>query len=266
MQPIESHRQLDEPLHSSVRRDHGVGIARPGATTHFPPPPMAAQSDDIFALLDAEESQQPAPAPNAYASASASSSQAPLNDIDNALSDEVFSKFDPSYRPPSPSNTGFSREQAAMHMRLALTQSSDQSQQELTIPRPDNPALQEGVYAPTTEAALASIFDPSGRIESNTEEEEAQERGVAVVKKITRWFGASNYMNDVYGEGSLLRETIEEVLKPQEKGPGEEEKRERAIRRLESLWNHLSNTPPEKVVPQGAGGQGADWVNAWLKG
>lgn len=238
-QPIGSYTELDEPLHASVR---AASTSLPHADRTYAAPPAAplAATDDIFALLDDE-------------------AQASTSQPSNSLSDVVFSHFDPHYRPPSPSHPSFSRDQATLHLQLAEAQASEQGRQELLVPRPDNPALQEGVYAPTAEAALQSIFD--GRVESSdVKETEEGERGHEVVRKITRWFGASTYLDDVYGQAPLLRETIEEATKPKAENADAEEKRARAIRRLESLWNHLSNTPP---APEAA--RSSDWVDGWLR-
>ncbi len=181
-------------------------------------------------------------------------------DPTSALSSEVLSRFDAAYRAPSPSNSGFSREQAAMHLSLAEAQASEQGRQELAVPRPDNSSAQEGVYAPTAEAALASILD--GRPESSDVMETQthdQERGIAVVRKITRYFGASTYLDDVYGQSPLLRETIEQATQPADDAKSEQN-RQKAIRRLESLWSHLTNTPPQ---PESS--RGSDWVDSWLR-
>ncbi|SPO25225.1 uncharacterized protein UTRI_02661_B [Ustilago trichophora] len=256
-QPIHSYSQLDSPLHASVRSDyhHQPAIARPSAPANAAP---LAQTQDIFALLD-EEGQTSAPTTVAPMSVASTSTTRLPGDLgpNQDLSHEVLSKFDPIYRRPSPTNSGFSREQATLHLQLAEAQASEQGRQELAVPRPDNPALEEGVYARTAEDALRSIFD--GREESNEVKEEKErlqgDRGKEVVRKITRWFAGSSYIQDVYGLPPLLRETIEVV----EKDGADEEKREKAIRRLESLWGHLSNTNPQSHS------QGSDWVDGWLR-
>ncbi|SPO32104.1 uncharacterized protein UTRI_02661 [Ustilago trichophora] len=265
VQPIHSYSQLDDPLHASVRSDHPHHLQQqpqPTVARSYAPANTVplAQTQDIFALLD-EEGQSSAPSSVAPMSvASTSTARLPNAQGQNQdLSDQVLSNFDPTYRPPSPTNSGFSREQATLHLQLAEAQASEQGRQELAVPRPDNSALEEGVYARTAEDALKSIFD--GRMESSeVEEEKGKEgekgdRGKEVVRKIIRWFAGSSYVQDVYGLPPLLRETIEVV----EKDSGDEEKRERAIRRLESLWGHLSNTKPQSQS------QGSDWVDGWLR-
>ena len=247
--PLDSYAELDAPFHASVRSDHAVN---PASTSRAPAPPVAAplaQTDDIFALLDAEErTSAPAPAP----SYTAAQPQPQPQSQDSELAENVLSRFDNAYRAPSPSNSGFSREQAALHLSLAEAQASEQGRQELAVPRPDNPASREGVYAATAADALKSVFD--GRDESTDVTEQAQggETGPAVVRKITRWFAASSYLDDVYGLPPLLRETIDEAVRDD----ASEEKRQKAIRRLESLWHHLSNTKPQP---------GSDWVDGWLR-
>ncbi|TKY87681.1 hypothetical protein EX895_003262 [Sporisorium graminicola] len=242
---LHSYTELDMPLYASVRNDHArsnpVRHTIPVQQEQAPPAVSAlAQTDDIFALLDAEQ-QSPQPEPASSHTADA----------------DPISQFDPHYRPPSPSHASFTREQAALHLALSETQSSVQAQRDLLIPRPDNPATREGVYAPTAEAALASIFDSTGREEStDVTETEVQSRGREVVRKITRYFGATSYVDDVYGESPVLRETIEEVVKKDTT----EENRLKAVRRLESLWGHLSNTKP----PSEGTTRGADWVDSWL--
>jgi hypothetical protein len=251
---IHSYTELDSPLHASVRKAYAesstsAGQAqRPSRLGSFPATAAPlAQSDDIFALLDAEEQASSQPNRNIPAMP---------QDPTSALSSEVLSRFDAAYRAPSPSNSGFSREQAAMHLSLA----EEQGRQELAVPRPDNSSAQEGVYAPTAEAALASILD--GRPESSDVMETQthdQERGIAVVRKITRYFGASTYLDDVYGQSPLLRETIEQATQPADDAKSEQN-RQKAIRRLESLWSHLTNTPPQ---PESS--RGSDWVDSWLR-
>ncbi|CBQ70914.1 conserved hypothetical protein [Sporisorium reilianum SRZ2] len=233
---VHSYTELDEPLHASVRNDHAYSHAQ------RPPPaasPLAAQSNDIFALLDAEQTpDDPEPSlPTA------------------AATDPNISHFDEHYRPPSPSHPSFTREQAALHLALADEHASLHGRQELLIPRPDNPALREGVYAPTPQQALEGILGASGRQESSEETEtEVHERGREVVRKITRFFGATSYVDDVYGVSPVLRETIEEVVRRDTS----DENRAKAVRRLESLWGHLSGTRPE------AEERGAGWVDSWL--
>ncbi|GAC98890.1 hypothetical protein PHSY_006485 [Pseudozyma hubeiensis SY62] len=239
MRSFDTYTQLDAPLHESVRNDHSHITNDTTAPRQLPHPPAnasLAQSDDIFSLLDAE-SQSSAP-----------------SQPEASLSSAVLSNFSSTYRPPSPSHPSFSREQAALHLSLAEAQSSTQSQRDLVIPRPDNPSTLEGVYAPTPEAALSSIFATTGRDESTdvTETESIDDRGRTVIKKITKHFDASSYIDDVYGISPVLNETIEEVLKPDTTG----ENREKAVRRLESLWRHISNSGPQN--------QGADWVDGWL--
>ncbi|KAJ1028230.1 hypothetical protein NDA13_003674 [Ustilago tritici] len=241
--PIRSYTELDAPLHDSVRVSSTQAPPSQSWTYASPATALLAQTDDVFALLDAEDQLAP--------TSIASVSTAPQSE---ELSEQFLSQFDSLYRPPSPTYPSFSREQAKLHLQLAEAQASQQGKTELGIPRPDNPSLQEGVYAPTSEQALQSIFD--GRVESSdvTEKQDVSDRGEEIVRKITKYFGASSYLDDVYGERSVLRETIEVVKKEKD---GDREKRERAIRRLESLWGHLSNTPPHES-------KGKDWVDAWL--
>lgn len=248
--PVRSYTDLDEPMHASVRANSFQTPFAAQNRTYAPPAAAPlAQTDDVFALLDSEHHSDPSPA-------IASTSQTTIPKTDSDLPEKILSQFDPLYRPPSPTHSSFSREQATLHLQLAESQASQQGKAELAVPRPDNPALQEGVYAPTAEQALQSIFE--GRIESSdTREEEGGDRGEEIVRKITKWFGASSYLDDVYGESPVLRETIEVVRKEKE---GDKEKRERAIRRLESLWGHLSNTPPQQRDEK----RGADWVDGWL--
>lgn len=252
--PLHSYTELDEPLHTSVQNDHRLNHNVPSVihAQRVPPPAVAAplaQSDDIFALLDAEQQQAPHPETSAPTSAVPHTADTDAN--------ASISQFDTHYRPPSPTHPSFTREQAALHLALSETHLSDQSQQDLLLPLPDNPSLQEGVYAPTPEAALSSILNPSGRTEStDIAETQVQERGREVVKKITKYFGATSYIDDVYGVSPVLRETIEEVVKKD----NTEENRLKAVSRLESLWGHLSNTKPS----EGEAGRGAEWVDNWL--
>ena len=265
--PIGSFVELDAPLHSSVRRDHAQSTTAAVSTGHSNAPATAlraplAETEDIFALLDAEQPQK-----QQQPGAAKRNTIPPSQDPGTQSSHEVLSHFDSAYRAPSPSNTSFSRDQAAMHLALAEAQASEQGRQELAIPRPDDPASHEGVYAATAEEALKSIFERRAEPSNATEEtvEEQTDRGQEVVKKITSWFGTSSYLDDVYGSAPLLKETIEQVVRPKADQAGNtEENREKAIRRLESLWNHLSNTPPAPQPGDSMGNSG-DWVDSWLR-
>ena len=235
---VDTYTDLDAPLHASVRKDQSVAPAQASNASFVVAAPLV-QSDDIIALLDAEESHAQASAPTPT----------------TRLSETVLSQFSPRYRAPSPSHPSFTREQAALHLALAEAQASTQSQRDLVIPRPDNRAAQQGVYARTPQDALSSIFASTGRQESShvTESESVDDRGRAVIRKITRWFGASTYIDDVYGVSPVLKETIEEALKPD----NSQENRDKAVRRLESLWRHLSASEPQTDTR-------ANWVDGWL--
>ncbi|SNX83679.1 uncharacterized protein MEPE_02386 [Melanopsichium pennsylvanicum] len=280
--PIQSYTDFDSPLHEAVRQQHSpqyTSYANMGTTTAIAYQSASAAplalTDDIFALLDSE--QQPSEptftsdsnAPS-FAPSAESKSTLALTTNDSSLN-VVLSKFDPHYRSPSPSNEGFTREQATLHMQLAKAQASEQGRQELQMPRPDNPTLQEGVYAATALEALKSVFEGRGDSTRVTEEEEkSQDRSSDVVRKITKYFSASTYLDDVYGVCPLLRETIEEAIKPKveaddETSAAQEAKRQKAIQRLESLWNHLSNKQPASTTNTTSNAQGTEWVDSWLR-
>lgn len=246
---IASYTDLDAPLHNAVRGSHTHRI--PLATTGTQPLPPS----DIFALLDAEEESSAPPVET-------SSSRQP------GLSSTVLHNFDTHYTPPSPTNSGFSAEQAAMHLALAEAQAAEQGQQELLVPRPDNASAREGVYAPTAQDAFHSIFH--ARPESSTSHQQHQHLstdGETVVRNITRYFAPSTYLDDVYGLPPLLRETIDQATNID--GHSTEQNRQIAIRRLESLWNHITNTaPPSQPSPSASHhptAHSSQWVDAWLR-
>lgn len=117
-----------------------------------------------------------------------------------------------SWRPPSPSQgRSMSREQYEMHERLAKRQTGvlpDQPyrQAEAVAPPPDDAALNEGVYAPNPEQALASVWDAQQARAAHVQQYRANEktkpvsgasytkiRGQEVVDKLRGWLVREGY-------------------------------------------------------------------------
>lgn len=176
--------------------------------------------------------------------------------------------------PPLPDGPStISEEQHAMHIELARRQADETNPfraGERALPEADDPALREGVYAPTPEAALATVWDAQGaraervRAYRQTESEhDAQE----VIARLRGWTVRDGYVTEVYGLPPTLARTFGEAEQPRSDDPSTDERRARAIRRLEALYRHLSG--PEGAASLAAGraqGTGAaDVMEDWLK-
>lgn len=227
------------------------------APTHAPP--AAHVADDpardsalFFAALGAEEKEEaaaPAPAP-------------PIVPLTEA------------WRPPSPSQgTQMTREQYEMHVRLAEAQAGLAPEQpyrqaEAVEPPPDDPRLEEGVYAPSAELALQSVWDAqearASRVKTFRETTHGtlptsaytQHRGQAVVDRLRGWLVRDGYTDEVYGLPPLTQRTFgEATMEAQDQQS--EERRATAIRRLDALFKHLSTAQPEGGTP--------DDMEAWLQ-
>ncbi|SPO37246.1 uncharacterized protein PSFLO_02718 [Pseudozyma flocculosa] len=208
-------------------------------------------SSDFMDLLAADEAQE------SLEGASAAEFARPAWD---RTSDATLASLPTQWRPPSPSlpaHLCVTREQFEMHRAISAAQTDAEHalrQGEGIAPRADDREAREGVYAPTAEEALRSIWEG---------------RGGAVEKSVPN--------PDVYGLPPTLAETMRKAVadaSPEEAPAGNEEARKKAIQRLEALWGHLSNTRPSSTAQAGAvetaapapkSAGGADWMEAWLK-
>ncbi|WFD36722.1 hypothetical protein MCUN1_003609 [Malassezia cuniculi] len=166
-----------------------------------------------------------------------------------------------------------SEEQHAMHVALAERQARDDNPfvaGERYMPAADDPALKEGVYAPTPEEALASIWDAQGTRAQKVQEfrnTESEQDPNIVIERLKGWTVREGYVADVYGLPPTLAKTFGEAQQPKSDDPSTEERRERAIRRLNALYNHLSGPEGAKSLEESrAQGVGAATVmEEWLK-
>lgn len=223
-----------------------VGGARAPVVTRAPAPPEAqthvnAQDDasNILAALDAAERETKPEEPT------------PVSAMPGV-------RLTREWRPPSPSHgTELTEEQQAMHERLARLQTgvdTDQPyrQAEAYVPPADDAALGEGVYAPTPEQALASVWDAqetrAAHVAQFREYEKTKPvsgpsytrvRGQEVVDHLRGWLVRAGYTDDVYGLPPLVAKTFGEAT-TEATTELDEERRAKAIRRLDALYRHLS--------------------------
>ncbi|WFD00301.1 hypothetical protein MYAM1_003049 [Malassezia yamatoensis] len=163
-----------------------------------------------------------------------------------------------SWRPPSPSDgPTITEEQHRMHERLAkrqvgLDEQHSFRQAESYIPPADDATLNEGVYAATPQEALQSIWDAQNTREAHVRQFRADEatkpvsgpsytqiRGQEIVDKLRGWIVRQGYIEDVYGLPPLVAQTFGEAM-DEGKTEEQEERRAKAIRRLDALYRHLS--------------------------
>ncbi|PKI85544.1 hypothetical protein MVES_000100 [Malassezia vespertilionis] len=136
------------------------------------------------------------------------------------------------WRPPSPSGQPqMMHEQYAMHERLARLQAGIGEEQPYRIaekvqPPEDDAELHEGVYAPTTEQALASVWDTQAtreqRVEKYRENKNTrpvsdlnrytQVQGQAIVDKLRGWLVREGYTSEVYGLPPLATRIFGEAV------------------------------------------------------
>lgn len=117
-----------------------------------------------------------------------------------------------AWRPPSPSHGyAMTEEQYAMHERLAMLQTGVSNEQpyrqaEAIEPPADDAALGEGVYAPTPDKALASVWDAqstrAAHVQQFREDEKTKPvsgpsytkiRGQEIVDKLRGWLVREGY-------------------------------------------------------------------------
>lgn len=201
-------------------------------------PDLQADANNFLSALNAE-----APEPDAI-----DQPQAPVLNV--ALIDE--------WRPPSPSHGSvMSHEQYAMHERLAMLQTGVNTEQpyrqaEGIVPPADDAALSEGVYAPTPQAALANVWDAqqarAAHVQQFREDEKTKPisgpsytkiRGQEVVDKLRGWLVREGYTGEVYGLPPMVMRTFGEAT-AEANNEQDEERRAKAIRRLDALYRHLS--------------------------
>ncbi|PWN50051.1 hypothetical protein IE53DRAFT_380068 [Violaceomyces palustris] len=195
------------------------------------------------------------------------------------------------WRPPSPSmptEVCLTQEQYLLHRDLGLEQDDPEHawrRSEAILPSDgqgeEGGRSNRGVHAETPEKALESIFggaDPHPRAKSADDPPSIQpletnhpgmeqERGRELVRLLKNSLPFPTYVDDVYGLPPTLAETMRRAT--QDVQSEEQAKvREKAIRRLESLWGHLAGrrgvptTRDDKVKPSFS----ADLMEEWLKG
>ncbi|WFD03991.1 hypothetical protein MOBT1_002688 [Malassezia obtusa] len=181
-----------------------------------------------------------------------------------------------AWRPPSPSHGyAMTEEQYAMHERLAMLQTGVSNEQpyrqaEAIEPPADDAALGEGVYAPTPDKALASVWDAqstrAAHVQQFREDEKTKPvsgpsytkiRGQEIVDKLRGWLVREGYTEDVYGLPPLVTRTFGEATSDA-KNEQDEERRAKAIRRLDALYRHLS-------APARPAGSAGDVMESWLE-
>lgn len=160
-----------------------------------------------------------------------------------------------------------------MHVALAERQMAEDNPfcaGERTLPTADDPVLKEGVFAPTPQEALASVWDAQGTREQKVREfrgaEDTHDTQV-IIDRLKGWTVRDGYVTEVYGLPETLARTFGEAQQPRSDDPSTEERRERAIRRLNALYNHLNGPAGSKELENNrAQGIGADTVmEEWLK-
>lgn len=219
---------------------------------------LDADAQNFMAALDAEEA---VPAPEHEIAPIV-----PLIPPHTALTEQ--------WVPPDPRGPStISEEQHAMHVALAERQMAEDNPfcaGERTLPTADDPVLKEGVFAPTPQEALASVWDAQGTREQKVREfrgaEDTHDTQV-IIDRLKGWTVRDGYVTEVYGLPETLARTFGEAQQPRSDDPSTEERRERAIRRLNALYNHLNGPAGSKELENNrAQGIGADTVmEEWLK-
>ncbi|WFD44198.1 hypothetical protein MPSI1_002864 [Malassezia psittaci] len=216
-------------------------------STNLPANDLKSDSQNFFAALDKAETEQDTET-KLHARANLTSEFPLPNGI--SLTQE--------WRPPSPSDGPLiTQEQHVMHERLAKRQAGlDEGhsfrQAESYVPPADDAALNEGVYAATPQEALQSIWDAQTTREAHVRRFRAEEatkpvsgpnytqvRGQEIVDKLRGWIVRQGYIEDVYGLPPLVAQTFGEAM-DEAKTEEQEERRAKAIRRLDALYKHLS--------------------------
>ena len=177
------------------------------------------------------------------------------------------------WRPPSPSHgLAMSREQYAMHERLAQQQAGLDAEQPYRLaerlePPADDAALEEGVYARDPSAALETVWGAQEKRAARVQHVQATRagsvptsqytrvRGQEIVDRLRGWLVRQGYTDEVYGLPPMTAQTFGEVVM-EAPDAQTEERRATAIRRLDALYRHLSVSAPSG---------GASDMEAWLQ-
>ncbi|KAK0524156.1 RNA helicase required for poly(A+) mRNA export [Tilletia horrida] len=247
---------------------------------HQAPLPIQQSGDemDFFATLQAEEREEEArarrdtslPAP-ASAVPSQAADLAQLG-IDAA---RLPSGITTEWRPPSPSHpSNVSVEQLLLHRALAAKQEATEEEdedraRERIRPADDDERERQGLFAPTPEDALRSVWDGQAEAERVKRDKEArlteiaqkQRTGEAVatstadveqlIADVKRWFPRGSYVDEVHGLPPVLAQTLADAELPaDETDPDLAERRLAAIRRLDAMRSHLlSAGRPRTTAP-----------------
>jgi len=177
------------------------------------------------------------------------------------------------WRPPSPSQgLAMSREQYAMHERLARQQAGLDAEQPYRLaerlePPVDDAMLEEGVYARDPSAALETVWDAQDKRAARVQHVQTTHagsiptsqytkvRGQEIVDRLRGWLVRQGYMDEVYGLPPVTAQTFGEAVMEASDAQAEE-RRATAIRRLDALYRHLSVSAPSG---------GASDMEAWLQ-
>ncbi|KAN0060452.1 hypothetical protein ACQY0O_007782 [Thecaphora frezii] len=256
---------------SGIRGTGVLDASESSAALQHPASTPAPAPSDFMALLEAEEAheQRNGPQETEYA-------KDPQRDAATEASLEGLAT---EWRPPSPSLSAHfcvTREQVEMHRAIAAAQEDPQHalrQGEAVAPRDDGPG--EGVYAATAEEALRSVWEGRESREkvvdaagAPVEGEWTRQRGQEVVDRLVQLLPATSFVDDVYGLPPTLAETMRKATASPSQ-PQDEAAREKAIRRLEALWSHLSGRAPATTRPAQVGAtqvkvENARWMEDWL--
>ncbi|WFD32529.1 hypothetical protein MSPP1_003577 [Malassezia sp. CBS 17886] len=253
---------MEQAWTQGVSQHHAAPAAAPpraaGNSVPASAPPAADAASFLAALGAEEQAPESVDAPQLV----------PMADV----------RLEDAWRPPSPSmGTAMSAEQYAMHEQLAMRQTGVDSTQpyraaEALAPAPDDAALEEGVFARTPEAALQSVWSTQGtraarvaayrrgdisgaQVASLTPY--TRVRGQAIVDRLRGWLVRDGYTEEVYGLPPAVTQTFGEATM-ETSSDKDEERRAKAIRRLDALYRHLS-------APGAAGGGGGDAMEQWLQ-
>lgn len=177
-----------------------------------------------------------------------------------------------AWRPPSPSQgLAMSREQYAMHERLARQQAGLDEEQPFRLaerlePPADDATLEEGVYASDPSSALETVWHAQDKRAARVQHVQQTQagsiptssftkvRGQAIVDRLRGWLVRQGYTDEVYGLPPLTAQTFGEATMDAPDAQTEE-RRATAIRRLDALYRHLSVSAPSG---------GATDMEAWL--
>ncbi|KAK0554568.1 [Pyruvate dehydrogenase (acetyl-transferring)] kinase isozyme 2 [Tilletia horrida] len=257
---------------------------------------QAHAETDFFATLEAEEREEEL--------RNRSGPQIPTQPLSRASdlaslgidSNRLPRGITEEWRPPSPSqDANVSVEQLLLHRALAEKQearddgtgaNADRAAERIK-PAEDDERERQGIYAPTPEDALRSVWDglaEAARVKRDKEarlvdiakrerDGSTQELSVGnegdvqrLIAEVKTWFPRGSYADEVHGVPPLLAQTLADAELPaEETDPELVERRLAAIRRLDAMRGHLfasgarSSRP---VGPASSAGVGYDAIAA----